>query len=64
MFGPVVVAIPFDDEAEAVALANDSDYGLAAAIWTKDIMKAHRVAENLNVWTINFCCPVVLFNIF
>lgn len=49
VFGPVLVAVPFQDEEEAVALANDSPYGLAAAVWTKDVMRAHRVADRLNV---------------
>ena len=49
VFGPVVVSIPFKDEAEAVMLSNDSPYGLAAAIWTKDVMRSHRMADKLDV---------------
>ncbi len=47
VFGPVLVVMPFDDEDEAVALANDSDFGLAAGLWTRDLSRAHRVAERL-----------------
>ena len=45
IFGPVVCVTPFDHEAEAVALANATDYGLAAYIWTGDLARAHRVAH-------------------
>ncbi len=44
IFGPVTVVIPFDDEAQAVAMANDNRYGLGAGVWTTDLSRAHRVA--------------------
>lgn len=47
IFGPVLVAIPFTDEADAVAQANDSRFGLGAAIWTRDVGRAHRVARQI-----------------
>jgi len=52
IFGPVLVVIPFDDAEEAVALANDSIYGLAAGVWTRDIGKAHSVAARLEAGTV------------
>uniref|UniRef100_UPI002FDC3C50 aldehyde dehydrogenase family protein n=1 Tax=Streptomyces sp. IBSBF 3136 TaxID=2903524 RepID=UPI002FDC3C50 len=47
IFGPVVVVIPFDDEEEGVALANDSDYGLVDYVWSGDVARAFRVARRL-----------------
>jgi len=53
IFGPVMAVIPFDDEAEALRIANDSDYGLAAAVWSRDIFKCLRMVKRLQagvVW--------------
>ena len=52
IFGPVLAAIEFADVEEAIARANDSNYGLAAAVWTRDIKKAHYVARKLQAGTV------------
>jgi aldehyde dehydrogenase (NAD+) len=52
IFGPVLAVLPFDDEDEAIALANQSVYGLAAGIWSRDIGRAHRVAHAIRAGTV------------
>ena len=52
IFGPVLSIIPFRDEAEAVAIANDTDYGLAGGVWTNDLHRAHRVARQIQAGTV------------
>lgn len=52
IFRPVLAVIPFDAEADAIRLANDTDYGLAGGVWSKDFPKALRVAEAVEVGTV------------
>jgi betaine-aldehyde dehydrogenase len=62
IFGPVASVIPFKDEADAIRIANATDYGLAAAVWTRDIYKAFRVVKELEagiVW-VNHMQPTMI----
>lgn len=60
IFGPVVVAMPFRDNEELIRLANDSEYGLAAGIWTRNVQRAHDVSSRLKAGTTWINC----YNIF
>jgi betaine-aldehyde dehydrogenase len=61
LFGPVLVVLPFDTDDEAIALANDTPFGLAASAWTKDLVRAHRASREIQagcVW-INDHIPII-----
>ncbi|MDO9176302.1 MAG: aldehyde dehydrogenase family protein, partial [Actinomycetota bacterium] len=53
IFGPVVVVIPFDDEADAIRICNDTEYGLSGSVWTRDGSKALRVSRAMEAGTIS-----------
>ena len=60
IFGPVVTVMPFSDVDDLIARANGTEYGLAAAVWTRDIKKAHRIAAELRAGTVWINCYGVL----
>src|SRR3954463_367645 len=59
IFGPVVTITPFDSEDEVIAYANDCDYGLASTVWTQNLSRAHRVAEQVHTGTVWVNCWLV-----
>ncbi len=61
IFGPVVTVIPFEDEADAIRLANDVEYGLMATVWTGDPARGHRVASRIKSGTVGINMPYTAF---
>jgi aminomuconate-semialdehyde/2-hydroxymuconate-6-semialdehyde dehydrogenase len=59
IFGPVVTITPFDNEEEVIGYANDNDYGLASSVWTQNLSRAHRVAEQIHTGTVWVNCWLV-----
>jgi acyl-CoA reductase-like NAD-dependent aldehyde dehydrogenase len=61
IFGPVVTVIPFDDEHDAIRIANDVKYGLMATVWTGDPGKGHRIASKIKSGTVGINMPYTAF---
>ena len=61
IFGPVATLIPFEDEKDAVRIANDSKYGLMATVWTRDSARGHRLARQINAGTVGINMPYSAF---
>ena len=61
IFGPVVTVIPFEDEADAVRIANDVKYGLMATVWTGDPGRGHRIAAKIKSGTVGINMPYTAF---
>jgi aminomuconate-semialdehyde/2-hydroxymuconate-6-semialdehyde dehydrogenase len=59
IFGPVVTITPFANEEEVIGYANDCDYGLASSVWTQNLSRAHRIAEQINTGTVWVNCWLV-----
>jgi aminomuconate-semialdehyde/2-hydroxymuconate-6-semialdehyde dehydrogenase len=59
IFGPVVTITPFDNEEEVIGYANDTEYGLASSVWTQNLNRAHRVAEQIHTGTVWVNCWLV-----
>ncbi|WP_029110925.1 aldehyde dehydrogenase family protein [Mycobacterium sp. URHD0025] len=58
IFGPVVTILPFDDDDEAIAMANDTDYGLAATVWTTNLARAHSLGKRLQAGMVGLNCQL------
>jgi len=61
IFGPVVTVTPFEDEKDAIRIANDVRYGLMATVWTGDPARGHRLARRIKAWTVGINMPFTAF---
>jgi acyl-CoA reductase-like NAD-dependent aldehyde dehydrogenase len=61
IFGPVVTVIPFEDEKDAIRIANESRYGLMATVWTGDPARGHRLARRIKAGTVGINMPYTAF---